>query len=270
MATNETERRRWSDQLMVANWHKRERFTDSVTPGLLAAVAPKAGERILDIGCGGGKSALAAAAAVGARGAVVGADISPGMVALASSRAATAKAANASFRVTDVQAEAVPGAPFDAAMSQFGVMFFEDPLAAFTNIRKQLKRSGRLAFACWQPAAKNQWFFGPVLAPFAPPPPPPVAGKSATGPFALADARRTRALLNAAGFTHIQRAPKRLVRRLSDDTLADEAQLRMAGVPEAKMAEATVAMNRHLQRFRQADGLARFELHFQIFTALNP
>ena len=66
--------------------------------------------------------------------------------------------------VADVQRETVPGGPFDAVISQFGVMFFDEPETAFTNIRRQLVDGGRLAFACWRAPDLNPWFPGPALA----------------------------------------------------------------------------------------------------------
>lgn len=147
---NEVERRRWNDELMVARWPKRERFTDQVVPHVVNALQPAAGEKVLDIGAGGGKLSLAIAEKVRPGGKVLGADISDGMVNLATGRAGEAKAKGVSFMAADVQVDKVPGGPFDAAVSQFGVMFFDEPVTAFTNIRKHLKKGGRIAFACWQ------------------------------------------------------------------------------------------------------------------------
>ncbi len=266
---NEIERRRWNDEQMVAGWPKRERFTDRVTRYVIGAAAPAPGERVLDIGSGGGKLSLAAAAVVGAGGRVVGADISRGMCALATSRAQAAGVSNVSFAAHDVQSETVPGGPFDVAMSQFGVMFFDEPVTAFTNIRRQLKPGGRIAFACWQPMAKNHWFLGPAVSAFVAPPPPPAPGKSPTGPFALGDPRRTREILRGAGFTSITRSGRGLIVHAPADSIGDASFLVLQGVPQARLAEAEKAMSAHVDRFMQPDGLCRFTLNFQVFTARN-
>ena len=264
---NEIERRRWNDEGMVAGWPKRERFTDNVVPHVVAALAPQPGEKVLDIGCGGGKLSLAMAEKVRPGGKVTGADISAGMLGLAGGRAAEAKAKNVTFAQCDMQVDKAPGGPFDAATSQFGVMFFEDPVAAFTNIRKSLKRGGRLAFACWQPGSKNDWCTAPVLQPFAPPPPPRAPGVTPTGPFALGDPRYTRNILTSAGFTDIKRTPKTIIVRVPVEAFGDPGIINSLGISPEKRAAAEKALDKHLKRFEQPDGLSRVELNIQIFQA---
>ena len=83
---NQAERKRWNDPFWSEFWPKRERFTESVTPLLLRALELKPGERVLDIGCGGGPATSSAAAAVGNAGRAVGADISTPLIELARSR----------------------------------------------------------------------------------------------------------------------------------------------------------------------------------------
>lgn len=266
---NEIERRRWNDEQQVLSWHKRERYTDRVLPYVVAALNPTAGEQFLDIGPGGGKLSLAIAESAGPTGRVVGADISAGMVAWATDRAKTGGAKNVQFVVADVQSEAVPGGPFDAATSMFGVMFFDEPVTAFSNIRRQLKPGGRIAFACWQSGSRNNWHSGAVLARFAEAPPVIPAGKSRTGPFALGDPRRTRKLLSDAGFVGIRRTPKRLVVVLPEDSIFDEQQPTGLNLPPDREAEAKAALKAHFAKFRRPNGVSRFELNFQLFTARN-
>lgn len=267
---NEIERKRWNDPEQVANWHKRERFTDRVTPYVVAAAQPTPGERVLDIGAGGGKLTLAMAEAVGPKGSALGADISTGMVAWATGRAEEAGVANARFVVADVQSEDVPGGPFDVAVSQFGVMFFDEPVTAFSNIRRQLTPGGRLAIACWQSAKRNAWHAGTPLAPFVPRPAAAPPGKARTGPFSLGDAMATRRMLTEAGFTDIQRSPRSLAVVVPADSIADEQQILSMGIPPEQHDAARAAYSRHYAQFLRADGLSRFELHFQVFTARNP
>jgi SAM-dependent methyltransferase len=267
MTANEAERQRWNDEGWVAVWPKREALTDAITPYLLEALALQPGERVLDVGCGGGKPTIAAAQAVGPSGIAIGADISVPLTELAARRAAEAGVANVSFCVADVQQEAPTGGPFHVVMSQFGVMFFDDPATAFTNIHAQLEPDGRIAFACWQTADRNPWFVGAALAGLAPPPPPPEPGKSPVGPFALGDHERTQNILESAGFANVRRNAREVQPEIPQDSVADDAQLRRMGVPPGKMAAATAAMHDHLARFQTGPGLARFPLAFQIFQA---
>jgi SAM-dependent methyltransferase len=166
-------------------------------------LAPRPGERILDIGCGCGQTTMTLAERVGAAGAIVGADISRPMLEVARARPVPPGAAAPQFREADAQTADLGAASFDGAFSRFGVMFFADPAAAFANIRAALKPAGRLAFVCWRPFAENPWMAVPMAAaqPYLDPGPPP--DPTAPGPFAFADAGRVRGILQAAGFKSI-------------------------------------------------------------------
>ena len=269
MGTNEFEQRRWNDERWVSVWPKRERLTDAISEYLLDAAALRSGERVLDIGCGGGKTSVAAARLVGGEGAVVGADLSAPLSKLARQRAAEAGVDNVDFRVVDVQTDTIEGGPFDVAISQFGVMFFDEPVTAFRNIRAHLKPVGRIAFACWQAIEQNPWFFATAVAEFAPPPQTPAPGKSPTGPFALADPDNTTQILQGAGFANVRRTTHQLEVEVPEDSVVDEAQLRFVGIPEDKLAAAQAAVDAHMQQFKLESGLSRFPLSFQLFRADN-
>jgi SAM-dependent methyltransferase len=173
-----------------------------ITAGLLPFVNAKPGEHVLDLGCGCGGTALKYADAVGASGSVTGVDISRPMLSIARDRA---HQANANIRFIEADAAVARFTPeYDLAASRFGVMFFADPIAAFANIRAALKPRGRLAFVCWRPLAENMWSRVPMetAKPLLPPQPP--ADPLAPGPFAFADAARTKSLLEQAGFKNIR------------------------------------------------------------------
>lgn len=170
---------------------------------VLALAAPRAGERILDIGCGAGTTSRALAAAVGAGGHVTAVDVSQPLL-------NQARAGGVPDNLEFVRADAstcafAPG--HDLLFSRFGVMFFDAPAAAFTHLRGALKPGGRMAFICWRPAAENEWVTLPleVAKTFVPPQPP--ADPHAPGPFAFADPQRLRGILAEAGFQDIAIAP---------------------------------------------------------------
>jgi len=204
---NAQQRTYWNDEAGPVWVREQEALDTVVRPWgalALARAKPAAGERVLDIGCGCGDTSLALAAAVGRGGCVVGTDLSAPMLGRARERAADAEFAQVSFLEADAQRAAWEAAPFDLAFSRFGVMFFADPVAAFSNLARALRPGGRLAFVCWQSAAANPWATVPVaaVARVLPAPEPPAPG--APGPFALGDPDRLRAILAEAGFSGIE------------------------------------------------------------------
>jgi SAM-dependent methyltransferase len=124
------------------------------------------------------------------------------MLEVARSRAAAQGAGNARFVVGDAQTDPL-GGPYDVAISRFGIMFFADSVAAFTNIRSALVPGGRVAFLCWRPMFDNEWVVVPSVAALehlpAPEPPPP----DAPGPFRFGAEGSLAAALTAAGFRDV-------------------------------------------------------------------
>ena len=209
MPDKPTQREYWSGKVGDEWASHTERIDIMLAPiadVTLQAGAFRSGERVLDIGCGGGATALEIARRVGGAGAVVGVDISPQMLDVARKRAA-----GATLAVEFVEADAGAadlGAPFDAAFSRFGVMFFEPPTPAFAHIRKALRPDGRLAFVCWRTLTENQWATTPLAAieptlkaPLPKPDP------DAPGPFAFADAVKVERILGEAGWRDIAVTP---------------------------------------------------------------
>ncbi len=267
---NEAQRRQWNDEVRLSGWLHREPLTATVTPTLLHHAALKGGETVLDVGSGGGRSAIAAAGQVGPDGEAVGADISLPLVALARQRAAAGGVTNARFVVADVQTAVLEGAPFDVALSQFGVMFFDESVTAFANVRAHMRPGGRLAFVCWQSLADNPWFAGASLQPFCPPPPRPGPGKNAIGPFTFAAPEHTAGVLAGSGWSAIEVTPYRQTVTVEPDVLLDDdSYLRYLGVAHDDLAEARAACERHLAPLRRSDGRYDAPLAFQVFAARN-
>ena len=136
----------------------------------IRVLAPRAGERILDIGCGCGHTTVELAQRVRPGGLVLGVDVSVPMLEVARRRPLPQADFQVAFQQADAQCDALGEAAFDAAYSRFGVMFFSDPVAAFANIRLALKTGGRLSFVCWRPLEQNEWMKVPLEAalPFLP------------------------------------------------------------------------------------------------------
>ena len=180
-----------------------ERRVRAVNDLLLARSGAAAGERALEIGCGTGAFTVPLAEAVGGRGEVLGADISDAMLAGAKKRIAESGLRNISLIQADAQTHGFEPGRFDLVASRFGVMFFADPAAAFTNLLAALRPAGRLCFACWGPLEANRHWMIPyevALRRLGPPEPKPAR---APGPMAFADPDYVRSFLGAAGFADI-------------------------------------------------------------------
>lgn len=270
MRTNEAQRAVWNTPDQAEVWQRRERVTNSITKPLLERLGATAGERVLDIGCGGGLAAIEVAKVVGPGGSVLGFDLSAPLVGLSTRRAAEAGAGNVQFVAGDAQTDHIPGGPFDAAMSQLGVMFFADPVAAFTNIRRHLRPGGRLVFACWQPQSRNTWYPGAVVAKYLPVSPPLAAnGGPAPGPFAFGDAAYANGVLTGAGFGDVRCEPLTLEVAVPDDTIHDREALRERGLDAAQQTAAWADLQAMAESLRGADGLLHLRLAPQIISATN-
>lgn len=176
-------------------------FVDAI----IASVMPRPGQSVIDIGCGAGALSLnLASSAVNVS--VTGVDVSAPLIELAKKRSA-AVGTGIRFVVADAAVWRAEE-PVDLIISRFGVMFFSDPVAAFANIRTNLKPTGRMRFACWRPLQENAWALTPLTAaihllktPPAPPPP------ETPGPFAFGDADYVRRILMGSGWSNILITP---------------------------------------------------------------
>ena len=168
-----------------------------------ARLAP--GERVIDIGCGGGATTLAIAAQVGAAGGVIGVDVSALMIAWARRRAGATSAAK--FVLADAGSHDFDPGWANLLFSRFGVMFFANPVASFANLRKGLARGGRAVFACWREAKRNPWQMIALKAACKHVPRLPEVGPEDPGPFSFADEQRVRRILGEAGFETITLTP---------------------------------------------------------------
>ncbi|MEJ7583691.1 MAG: methyltransferase domain-containing protein [Acidimicrobiales bacterium] len=192
----------------AAAWERRmdalDLFSDAYGTPAMDALAAQPGERIVDIGCGPGTTAIGLAQRVGPDGEVIALDISEAMIAAAQRRAERAGVTNIRFLVGDLEREPIEDGGLDGAFSRFGVMFFTDPVAAFSNVARSLRPSGRLACTVWGPLGDNPWMFVPTLA-AAPALQAELAlpGPDEPGPFLLAEPERFISILERAGFVDV-------------------------------------------------------------------
>jgi SAM-dependent methyltransferase len=175
---------------------------------LQQAAAPQPGERVLDVGCGTGATAIPFAAAIGPTGRVTGIDISEPMLGQARQNIANAGAANITLVQADAQVHRFPPHSFDLLISRFGVMFFADPVAAFTNLFAGLRQGGRLCMAVWAAMEQNVHWQIPfdIAAKHLGAPAP--ADPHEPGPMAFRDPAYLRGILEKAGFGRIEVAPQ--------------------------------------------------------------
>lgn len=167
-----------------------ERFRD------VLKIGPR--DRVLDIGCGAGQSTREAARAA-SEGSAVGVDTSEEMLQVARRRSAEEGLRNVAFELADAQNHAFPAAHFDLCISRFGVMFFADPVAAFTNIARAMRADARLVLMVWQGQERNEWSTAIQRALAAEDAP----TANAPAAFSLGDRATTTRLLTATGFASI-------------------------------------------------------------------
>jgi ubiquinone/menaquinone biosynthesis C-methylase UbiE len=173
---------------------------------LADTVRATSARRVLDVGCGTGGTTLAAARAAGAQGECLGVDISQPMIAVARERAAH-EGSTARFVAADVQTHAFEPARFDLVISRFGVMFFDDPVAAFTNLRRAANAGARLQAVAWRSAAENPYMTTAERAAAPLLPNMPARQPGAPGQFAFADRDRVASILQESGWTEIDIQP---------------------------------------------------------------
>ena len=204
---NRAQLEHWANEGQRQYQQHGERFealAASFGQAMLDAARLQPGEWVLDVGCGYGTATIEAAERVAPSGRVVGVDISAAMLQPAHERVLAADLDNVDLLEADAQVHPFGAASFDAVISRFGTMFFDDPEAAFGNLARALRPGGRLVFVCWQDPLKSEWIavaLGAVVAQLGRAPD--LGTPGAPGPFAFADGDRLARLIKAGGFRDV-------------------------------------------------------------------
>jgi SAM-dependent methyltransferase len=187
-------------------WVDRQALLDRVLEPfetlLTDAVAAKAPARLLDVGCGTGATTIAAARRIGSRGRCVGVDISQPMIEAAREKARN-EGISAEFIRADAQTHPFERASVEMIVSRFGVMFFDDPVAAFANLRHAAADDANLTFLVYRSPAENPFMLTAERAAAPLLPAMPARDPDAPGQFAFADPHRVERILADSGWIEV-------------------------------------------------------------------
>ncbi|MBF9029016.1 methyltransferase domain-containing protein [Rhodobacterales bacterium HKCCE3408] len=244
-------------------------------------LAVEKGQRILDVGCGFGDTAIELANATGEHGEVLGVDCCEAFLDHARNAAELHWIPNVRFLCRDVE-RGLDEPPFDMVFARFGTMFFANPVAGLRSMRACLKPGGRLAHIVWRERADNPWLIEArdIVRRYLPPP-----GEDAVtcgpGPFSMADEAVTRAQMEAAGFEDIEfrrvDAKVRVGRDVAD-AIAFQLAIGPAGetfreagpLAEEKRAEIEAALARMFEQVLAREGDLWMDSSSWLITARNP
>jgi SAM-dependent methyltransferase len=241
-----------------------DRFMANVTEAALTAAAAEPGESVLDIGCGTGTTTLRLADAVGPSGRVLGVDISEQQLGLARQRVADAGATRVQLVLDDAATHDFTPESFDLGFTRFGVMFFADPVAAFRNVKRGMKRNGRLLLTVFRTGPENPWATASVAAIRHLVTPPAPLGPEEPGQFSWGDPARVRRILDGAGFSDVVLTPLDLSFNLGADvaeaaefaTFIGQGARLLHGVPDETRQAAIVAFKDFFKQHEGPNGVS--------------
>ena len=219
-------------------WVSHQRMQDAllaeVAELLMERAAARAGETVLDIGCGAGTTSIALARQVAPSGRVLGVDISAPLLERARQHAPGGLPVE--FALGDATVYPFEPARADLLFSRFGVMFFAEPARSFTNMRGGLRSGARAVFACWREPRENPWLMLPLQAAYKHVPRLPEVAPEDPGLFSFASESRVRGILERAGFGAIRLEPVDLSFDLAEGHGLDRAVELSIGIGPASRA----------------------------------
>ena len=203
---NKDQKEFWNSEkgeIWVSLEQKIDRMLEPFGKKALKELAPRTGEKVLDVGCGTATATLDIARLIGSTGYVLGVDISEPILACAKKKLETSKSKNVDLLLTDAQDYEFPTGYFDAIFSRFGSMFFENPKAAFKNLINSVKSNGRLTLVCWANRSDNDWIEVSSKAASQFLDLPAKSKPREPGPFAFEDSDYLKTILENVGWSNI-------------------------------------------------------------------
>jgi ubiquinone/menaquinone biosynthesis C-methylase UbiE len=252
----------------ASGWVRRQELLRElaapVSQWMIDAVAPRPGERVLELAAGLGETGMIAAGLVAPHGGVIVSDQAEAMLEGARARAGSLGLANVEFQVLNAEWIDLPVASVDAVLCRWGYMLMADPAAALTETRRVLKSGGRLALAAWAEIADNPWALLPAqeLIERGLAAPPDRSADPQPGPFALGRPGAVSELLQQAGFADVRLETIELIRRhtsfeeLWDTTLDLSRNFHDAVLsrPESEIAEIQASLAERFAPYTSAGG----------------
>ena len=254
--SNESQIRYWSQE-NGRKWVQYQESIDAcferINTVLLEASGIRPASEILDVGCGTGETTLSIARQFGNTASILGVDVSRPLLDHAIARTWSEGLENIQFELCDVQNDALPSGRFNYIVSRFGVMFFTDPVAAFTNLRRSLAEEGSLTFVAWGPLANNPWFAIPKQAAEGQLGPGEKTDPRSPGPLAFCDLDYVHGILNDAGFPNI------------DVGYVDTTITTTMGLPEVVETACNLGPAERLKKEKQGTDADAFEIRQAVF-----
>ena len=252
-----------ASELYLRDADRIEALNGPFGEAMLDAAALKSGERVLDVGCGCGTTAVEAARRVRPGGTVVGVDVTAALLDRARREASACGVDTIDLVEADAQTHTFAEGAFDVVISRFGIMFFDNPTSAFTNLGRAVRTGGRLAIVCPADPLHSEWIAIAFTAAAAHVGVPNLGPPGAPGPFAFADEQRLERTIVSGGFHHVTVEAITRAVRIGDNvddvaafiTSLPEGRQLLAGRPDQTVRAVLGALKSGFAPHATADGV---------------